>query len=123
MMILTQPSANRLRFRAWHKSTGRMVDLHAITPLALDASFNQDGVFIPFSDEIIVMQSTGLEDKNGKEIFEGDIDKRRLPIEWFRGGFICNGQPIGLDCSFTEETWVEIIGNIHQNPDLLPAES
>lgn len=107
-----------------------MIDLHAITPLALDPNLNQDGVFIPFKDEIIVMQSTGLTDKNGKEIWEGDILQGAafgvvvFSYGKFTGCYISSDSMKGWDYA---ETWendisrmkVEVIGNIYENPELL----
>lgn len=66
---------NNLKFRAWDKTTKKMSKVTAI-----DFSTKPFRVFYKaygnenyFNQDAILMQSTGLFDKNGKEIFEGDI--------------------------------------------------
>lgn len=74
-----------------------------------------------------LLQSTGLFDKNGKEIFEGDIIRNNYGelgnIKWSRGGFVYHEDganfylfSIGAGQPF------EILGNIYEHPHLLGEE-
>lgn len=86
-----------------------------------------------FVDPKTVGQYTGLTDKNGKKIFEGDIVKAQDDIF---GSPFCNGitgkvvyeetaffiepkDPMESQWLFNECAVYEIIGNIHDNPELL----
>ena len=128
-----------IKFRGWNKDQGKMIDLKAITPFALDPTLFVDGLFLPFCDTVILMQYTGLKDKKGVEIYEGDI------IQWHEdeladmGEKIIHHEGIGQvtwekefchfgirvipkqigHYSFSEDARYEIIGNVHQNPELL----
>ena len=80
-------------------------------------------------NDAILMQSTGLRDKNGKEVFVGDIIKctrgclHEVYIEKEYGGTYVGGMPAVYLKDLREGyAWTEheeIIGNIYENPELL----
>lgn len=128
----------QIKFRAWNIAAKKMIDLKKITPLALN--MDTDGLFIPFSDGLPLMQFTGLHDKNGKEIYEGDIvrqwqldswdkenDKAVLVptdsvsfVEYRTHGFWIEEESFGWE---GEGLWhwdmLEILGNIFEHPNLI----
>jgi uncharacterized phage protein (TIGR01671 family) len=78
-------------------------------------------------EDFKLMQYTGLKDKNGQEIFEGDIctcelgindrlDRKKFIVKYAHNSFILDSEYVTVEESF--EYW-EIIGNIHENPELL----
>jgi uncharacterized phage protein (TIGR01671 family) len=79
-------------------------------------------------DKVELMQSTGLKDKNGKEIFEGDIvkmakdvysDLTYYEIVRHRGGaYRLESNQHGCEL-WLRHTNCEVIGNIYENPELL----
>ena len=81
------------------------------------------------SDKINLMQSTGLFDKNGKEVFVGDIVKctrgchHEVYLEKEYGGTFIGGMPAvylkGLDEGYAWTEAEEIIGNIYENKEYL----
>lgn len=126
------------RYRAWIKSLKWMCD---VTNISFDSKFVdicQQGdtercteMSVEF-DEIKLMQSTGLRDKNGKEVFVGDIIKctrgclHEVYIEKEYGGTYFGGMPAVYLKDLREGyAWTEheeIVGNIYENPELLEDE-
>ena len=86
--------------------------------------FQETTKFIPVARET-VGQYTGLKDKNGKEIYEGDIFHLgdiniKYIVEWIDTGFM--GRQNGNTSSVGLEYWqdkIEVVGNIYENKELL----
>lgn len=125
------------KFRAWDSSKKEMfTDTFAITESGQVVVVEQEFVTsIPdyvFVDYLIVMQSTGLKDKNGNEVFVGDIIKctRGCPHEVYLekeyGGTYVGGMPAiylkGIREGYAWTGAEEILGNIYENPELLELE-
>ena len=125
------------RFRAWdkiHKTMYEVDDIMSIdfgnSEICVKTLFFEQTNRYKF-DDIVLMQSTGLRDKNGKEIFEGDILEVNdwLEVVSFseeKAMFVSKG--IGFpetslyDLLDSDIFTVEIIGNIYENPELLEVE-
>ncbi|MEZ7599853.1 YopX family protein [Streptococcus sp. 27098_8_69] len=122
------------RYRAWIKSLKWMCD---VTNISFDSKFVdicQQGdtercteMSVEF-DEIKLMQSTGLKDKNGKEIFEGDIvdyKGRKALVSWhgsyasFIYRFVDELQKRNAEWNplYLAYMRCEVIGNIYENPE------
>ena len=121
------------KFRAWLKNDKEMIDVDEIHFYNGQLDFIGDAItFMRKANEIELMQSTGLLDKSGKEVFVGDIVKctRGCPHEVYLekeyGGTFIGGMPaiylkgIGEGYAWTGDE--EIIGNIHENQDILEAD-
>ena len=124
-----------LKYRVWDKELQTMLDVSLIdfkkrVLVGEHWKFGETN-FMSF-DDIKLMQSTGLKDKNGKEVFIGDIIKctRGCPHEVYLvkeyGGTYIGGMPAiylkGIREGYAWTEHEEIIGNIYENPELLEVE-
>lgn len=110
-----------LKFRTWNWLENR----YDKNPCAF---FSTDGELVPSINRIIE-QYTGLKDKNGKEIYEGDIVDYNDDGECI-GVVKYDAPEFYLDADATD--WArmflkgaphqKVIGNIHENPELLEGE-
>ena len=111
------------RFRAWNSETKEIEVFNTYEEISeLFSALSADDGFYS------IMQSTGLFDKNGKEIFEGDILKNNKYITsvFYEKGAYCvkfrrttNTTVIMNVISFIEKYKTKVIGNIYENPEFV----
>ena len=115
------------RFRAWLKEDKEMIDVDEMHFKNGELDFIGNGITWMYKkSDIVLMQSTGFKDKNGKEIFEGDIIGIR---DGLLNGVVEFNIDLGMWtnsllrynnferlCSIADSR--EIIGNIWEHPEL-----
>ena len=120
-----------IKFRAWDKTTRLMMPYaHVGSYGMLEVASFHDSAYGPGGcPDIVLEQFTGLYDKNGKEIYEGDIlhcGIHPMYIEWNEefGQWYASD----MDNAYHTPLWVclhgnnaVLTGNIHENPELLEA--
>lgn len=126
----------KLKFRAWHKSKEIMSEVNRID------FWSEEIETIDFDEshleDVNLMQATGIKDKNGVEIFEGDIVKRyknpilkaeqEYEIETVMqrdASFVLvqevgeNVKTMSFGTQFSRSDLLEVIGNIYETPEEL----
>lgn len=123
------------KFRAWDKVFKEMVQVNALVldEQVVKVTYKNGNVAKEDMKEYELMQSTGLKDKNGKEIFEGDVlcdegieqedEFVYVSVSSKEGMWICT-QITNEDCGYGGAlnefvSDYSIIGNIYENPELL----
>lgn len=144
-----------IKFRAWISDASVLSDinriesnfegpkwLHTLKPVDRPYEFKRYGQSSKriAAHRAVLMQYTGLTDKNGVEIYEGDIleyispeedepPRDKYVVEWFGHGFTAarwkKGAPQrqGIDGLVDCDQDMRVIGNIYENPELLEATS
>ena len=134
--------SREIKFRTWNSVTKEMEQVTQINLKNhyVQTTFNKIGYSYGQPDDVIVEQYTGLEDANGKEIYEGDIikvsdetgslfvsvvkyfyyddypafdlDPQYIPTNWYFEANI-------LSTLKDDGTEIKVVGNVHANPELL----
>ncbi len=126
-----------LRYRAWDRNFNRMLytDWNSFRNWYTEekggkvvcprgSSYEKDYLSPP-------MSQTGLQDKNKKDIYEGDIircaDGKHYPVSFEAGTFMIDNEPLCFDLQAEErepmrintKDFATVIGNIYENPELI----
>ena len=122
------------KFRCFDKDTKTMHEVVSIDFRDWRVYYEAYGLRNYWNKNVVLMQSTGLHDKNGVEIFDGDIvnvDRtfrnpmtgsgtltlnKNFEVVFINGMFTRDGSSMGLS---KDLKYLTVIGNVHQHPELL----
>ena len=131
------------KYRAWDIEFEKMVQVNTLflDKQTLKVAYENGGVAKDDINYYVLMQSTGLKDKNGKEIFEGDLITETGVFNstvkygsWiYEEDFGAKAKSVGfyLDKSYEDHTWYEnfnydyisknceVVGNIYENKNMI----
>ncbi|BDB64824.1 hypothetical protein T36_1281 [Helicobacter cinaedi] len=98
-------------YRLWHKPSESFMDMNVS---------GTDLRIIPNDCDIEIELWTGMRDKNGKKIYEGDIVKLKDGIYrvWLKNGFFLEDNADNVYTMWFASKYGEVVGNIHENKDL-----
>jgi len=122
-----------IKFRAWLKEDKKMVNVEtmdftdkSIQYLKRSEIINAYILRRESFDDVELMQYTGLKDKNGKEIYEGDIvvlnnieNDNMCIVRYEHSSYRLEGWSLREDLSNVEDRFLEVVGNIYENKNLL----
>jgi uncharacterized phage protein (TIGR01671 family) len=115
-----------IKFRAWEKNLKEIIPIDSID--FEHKLVNMDSAW-RFLNEVELIQYTGLKDKNGKEIYEGDILEREIfafeqyrtfigAVKMFEGSWWIDSGT-GAVSLWNEMHELKVIGNIYEHPELM----
>lgn len=119
-----------IKFRVWDKNNKKMRlpdewEVGIVLDGTLLTCYDASGDFNASDEDLILMQYTGLKDKNGVEIYEGDVvayDGMGREVVEFDNGCFWVGLKGELPAPLYAQMGIdsmEVVGNIHENPELL----
>lgn len=125
-----------LKFRVWDTIAKEWATSLKLKPNGHleDLNYDSEGFyrFEPDPDQYVIELCTGLKDKNGKEIYDGDIihekwydseayrGKDRIgKVEYFCDGYFCWFRGEFTALGMFPPKHLEVVGNIHENSELL----
>ena len=124
--------SREIKFRAWLKEDKKMVNVETMDFTDKSMQYLEKNEIINAYllkrmsfDDVELMQYTGVKDKNGKEIYEGDIiickydPQIAMEVKWVDEGFRTLGKYDGDNYVGFVKDSAEVIGNVYENKNLL----
>lgn len=119
--------SREIKFRAWDKENKKMMKVSSLSLENKEIAVKENGTYHFFRmQNLELMQYTGVKDKNGKEIYEGDvvvlnnieIDNMCI-VRYEHSNYRLEGWSLREDLSNVEAKFLEVVGNIYESKNLL----
>jgi len=117
-----------IKFRAWDEELNEMCEVYGLDKIYVryisKPNTEEDSMYESAIKNVVLMQYTGRKDKNGKEIYEGDIVKHSNGIK----KVFYDDESYSFQMGLSEYVYdqedgiydgIQVIGNIYENPELL----